>query len=121
MESISKTITSGASGKDLTYCSSISRKSARSVRASTAFSNRESVGCEERPSACGVRSHTLLSNGSCRSRSASLQSGIPQGNLVEPLPHLLAAIMFDFARIALIREQGRQPLTQPQAIIHLAQ
>jgi len=32
--------------------------------------------------------------------------------LVEPLPHLLAPIMLPFARIALIREQGRQSLTQ---------
>jgi hypothetical protein len=45
--------------------------------------------------------------------------GIPQGNLVEPLPQLLTAVMFHFARITLIWEQGRQPLTQPQAIIHL--
>ena len=45
---------------------------------------------------------------------------IPQGNLIEPLAQLLAAVMFDFARITLIRQHGRQPLTQPQPIIYLA-
>ena len=45
---------------------------------------------------------------------------IPQGNLIEPLAQLLAAVMFDFARITLSRQQNRQPLTQPQAIIYLA-
>jgi hypothetical protein len=46
---------------------------------------------------------------------------IPQGNLIEPLAQLLAAVMFDFARITLIREYGRQPRTQSQPIIDLAQ
>ena len=42
---------------------------------------------------------------------------IPQGNLVEPLPDLLVAIMLHFAWISLIRQESCQPRTQPQAII----
>ena len=76
--SMAKTLTAGASGKDLPYCSSISPTSTRSVRASTAFSNRERVGGEQSPAACGVRAHTRVSNGSGRRRSASLQSAYPK-------------------------------------------
>jgi hypothetical protein len=47
--------------------------------------------------------------------------GIPQSNLVEALPHLLTAVMFNFARIALIGQKRGQPLTQPEATIHLPQ
>jgi hypothetical protein len=47
--------------------------------------------------------------------------GIPQGNLVEALPYLLTAIMFDFARITLIGKQSCESLAQSQPIIHLPQ
>ena len=46
---------------------------------------------------------------------------IPQGNLVEPLPQLLAAVMLHVAWIARIREQRRQALAQSQPLIHWAQ
>jgi hypothetical protein len=43
---------------------------------------------------------------------------IPQSNLVQALAHLLLALMFHLARIAFIGQQGCEPLTQPQMIIH---
>jgi len=46
---------------------------------------------------------------------------LPQGNLIEPLAQLFAAVMFDFARLTLIREYGSQSRTQSQPIIDLAQ
>jgi hypothetical protein len=46
---------------------------------------------------------------------------ISQGNLVQALPHLLAPRMADFPCLPLLRQKGREPLAQPQALIPLAQ
>jgi hypothetical protein len=41
--------------------------------------------------------------------------------LIQSLAQLLTPVMGNFARIARIGEQRRQPRTQPEAIIHLAE
>ena len=46
---------------------------------------------------------------------------VPQGDLVEPLAHLLQTIMRHLQRIAPVGQQAGNPRRQPQSIIHLAQ
>jgi hypothetical protein len=46
---------------------------------------------------------------------------LSQGNLVQALPHLLAPRLADFPCLPLIRQKCREPLAQPQVLIHLAQ
>ncbi len=75
VESISRMIVSGSALNESTYSFSKRKSSARTVRQSTSFSYRESVGCEDRPpSSFGRRLHAVFRSGSWRRVSASLQS-----------------------------------------------
>jgi len=86
-----------------------------SSRAPTAFSNRESVGCDARAGpARGIALEQELVDRIVGQPGGVVAVGVAAGEAKESLPEQLERLMLDLARLAVVLETRRQPLGQPE-------